>query len=164
MMQRQPKFQAELEGRLSRLGYDLVQLQLAGSVRRPVIRIRVERAALDRPVSVGDCASVSRHLESWLDGSSEVPERYMLEVSSPGVERPLTRGRDFKRFRGRRIFVEGSDVLCGRAARMEGELLGLADEEGEGAGSILLRLNGGDEVEIPRTRVKAARLVYEGGT
>ena len=150
----------ELETRLSRLGYELVQLQWAGGPRWPVIRLRVEREGLDRPVSLDDCTTVSRGIEAWLDGDPRVPESYVLEVSSPGLERPLTRDRDFRRFRGHRIAVTGTEVLSGRSSRLEGELLGLV-EEGNGAALIRLRLRGGDEVDVPKSRVAAARLVHD---
>lgn len=154
------ELQRELEGRLSRLGYDLVQVEWAGRAHRPVIRLRVERAALDRPVSLGDCTTVSREMEAWLDTDPRIPERYVLEVSSPGLERPLTRERDFQRFRGRRIVVQGTGPISGGASRIEGTLLGLADDR-KGSASILLQLGEGDEVEVPRARVANARLVHD---
>ena len=150
----------ELETRLSGLGYELVQLDWAGGPARPVIRLRVEREAMDRPVSLDDCVTVSRGIEAWLDEDARVPERYVLEVSSPGLERPLTRDRDFRRFQGRRIAVTGKEALRGRASRLEGELLGLVGGNGDG-GSIRLRLSEGDEVEVPRSRVAVARLVHD---
>ncbi len=99
-------------------------------------------------------------MEAWLDADPRVPDRYVLEVSSPGLERPLTRERDFHRFRGRRIVVQGTGPLSGGASRIEGTLLGLAGDH-EGTGSILLQLGEGDEVEVPRARVANARLVHE---
>jgi ribosome maturation factor RimP len=156
----QAEFQRDFEERLSRLGYDLVQIEWAGNAYRPVIRLRVERAALDRPVSLDDCARVSRGIEEWLDEDARVPDRYVLEVSSPGLERPLTRDRDFRRFRGQRIAVQGTGTLRGGASRLEGRLLGLV-EGGNGDASILLQLSDGDEVEVPRSRVAGARLVHE---
>lgn len=154
------EFQAELEERLASLGYDLVQLERAGSPGRTVVRLRVEHSSLDRSVSAADCAAVSRGLEPWLDAQPQMQGRYVLEVSSPGIERPLTRTQDFQRFRGRRVAVRGREVLCGRAIRLEGELLGAGSPEG-GAGSILLRLRDGAEVEVPRSKVKDARLVHD---
>ena len=142
------------------MGYDLVQVEWAGRAHRPVIRLRVERAALDRPVSLGDCTAVSRGMEAWLDSDVRVPDRYVLEVSSPGLERPLTRARDFRRFRGRKIAVHGTEPLDHGASRIEGTLLGFAGGE-EGSGSIRVRLNGGHEIEVPRSRVAKARLVHE---
>lgn len=154
------ELQREFEERLSRLGYDLVQVEWAGRAHRPVIRLRVERAALDRPVSLGDCTAVSRGMEAWLDSDARIPDRYVLEVSSPGLERPLIRARDFRRFRGRKIAVQGTAPLSGDASRIEGTLLGFAGGD-EGTGSILLRLSGGHEIEVPRSRVARARLVHE---
>ena len=89
-----------------------------------------------------------------------MPERYVLEVSSPGVERPLVRSGDFERFAGKKIAVKGPAPLAGRATRLEGELLGLA-REGAGEERVLLCLPDGDEVEIPRTEIAGARLVFE---
>ena len=149
----------ELETRLSRLGYELVQLEWAGGPRRPIIRLRVEREALDRPISLHDCTMVSRGIEAWLDGDARVPESYVLEVSSPGLERPLTRNRDFRRFRGHRIAVTGAEALRGRSSHLEGELLGLVEESDRAL--IRLRLQGGEEVDVPRSRVAAARLVHD---
>lgn len=155
-----PGFEQGVEERLGRLGYELVELRWAGNAHRPVIRLRVEHRAPDRPVSLDDCAAVSRDLEGWLDEEARVPARYVLEVSSPGLKRPLTRDRDFARFRGRRVAVRGSEVLCGRASRLEGELLGLV-RDGDGSEAIRLRLNGGDEVDVPRAAVRGTRLVHE---
>ncbi len=154
------ELQKGFEDRLSHLGYELVQVQWAGHVRRPVIRLRVEREALDRPVSLADCASISRHMEAWLDREEGFPANYVLEVSSPGLERPLTWGRDFQRFRGRRVAVKGREELVGRAVRLEGELLGMV-RGADGAEMVLLRLNGGDEVEVPRASIEGARLVHD---
>lgn len=153
----------QIEERLSELGYDLVQLQWAGSPRRPVVRLRIERSALDRPVSVGDCATVSRSLEPWLEAETGMPGKYVLEVSSPGLDRPLTKGRDFDRFRGRLVALKGREALCGRSSRLEGELLGLADGS-DGAAAIRLRLAGGEQVDVPKSQVEAAHLVHEWRT
>lgn len=147
------------EEQLANLGFEIVLLEWAGNAQRPVVRLRVEHRTPDRPVSLDDCALVSRRLEAWLDQGARLPERYVLEVSSPGFDRPLTRDRDFHRFRGRRVAVRGARVLCGRASRLEGELLGLV-RGGDGS-AIRLRLNEGDEVEVPRTEVQDARLVHD---
>ncbi|MCY4399470.1 MAG: ribosome maturation factor RimP [Gemmatimonadetes bacterium] len=160
MKTNQAEFRRDFEERLSRLGYDLVQIEWAGNAHRPVIRLRVEREALDRPVSLDDCATVSRGVEGWLDEDARIPDRYVLEVSSPGLERPLTRDRDFRRFCGQRIAVNGKGALREGASRLEGRLLGLV-EAGDGDASILLQLSSGDEVEVPRSRVAGARLVHE---
>jgi ribosome maturation factor RimP len=90
------EIERELEGRVEGLGYELVELRWGGSGRRPLLKLRIDRpdSAPGRGVTVEECASVSRALEPWLDGHEELSERYVLEVSSPGVERPLVRARD----------------------------------------------------------------------
>ena len=107
-------------------------------------------------VTVDDCAVVSRGLEPWLDAVEALPERYVLEVSSPGVDRPLVKPRDFVRFAGEEVAVRGSGLLAGRARRLEGVLLGLTDDEAR----VRLRLNDGAEVEIPLDEVTGAHVVY----
>jgi ribosome maturation factor RimP len=151
----------ELEERVEDLGFELVEVQWAGSRNRPIIRVRIDHPDSvpgEGGVAVDECATVSRALEPWLDDHEEVPERYVLEVSSPGVDRPLHKDRDFRRFRGERVAVKGHDELAGRARRLEGELLGM--EEGEGGSAVVLRLPDGDEVRIPREEIAAAHLVF----
>lgn len=154
-----PEWGRELDARLSSLGFYPVQVEWAGNRTRPILRLRIDREAADRPVSLDDCASVSRALEAWLDEDERVPERYVLEVSSPGVERPLVREADFRRFQGAVVRVKGKKGPEGSRPGWEGELVGL---EGSGAEAVVrLRLNGGDEVRIPREEIEGARLVYE---
>jgi ribosome maturation factor RimP len=155
-----PGVEQEIEARVADLGFELVDLRWAGSMRRPQLRVRIDRpdSGPGSGVTVDDCASVSRALEPWLDGREDLPARYVLEVSSPGVERPLVRSRDFRRFCGERVALKGHDVLAGRAQRLEGELLGM--EEGDGDEKIRIRLPDGDEVSIPRRDVAGANLVF----
>ncbi len=155
---------SEMDSRVGDLGFELVDLVWAGSTARPILRVRIDRpdTVPGRGVSVDDCAVVSRALEAWLDEHEALPERYTLEVSSPGVDRPLVRERDFVRFSGENVAVKGHDVLAGRSRRLEGELLGLADggEGDEGTVAVRLRLPSGDEVSIPRDEIAGANLVF----
>ena len=148
----------QLERRVAELGFELVEVEWAGSARRPIIRLRIDRPEGQGGVTVDECAVVSRGLEPWLDAVEALPERYVLEVSSPGVDQPLVKPRDFVRFAGEDIAVKGRDLLAGRARRLEGVLLGLVDEEGDPR--IRLRLPGGEEVEIPLESVSGAHVVY----
>ena len=156
-----PEVDREMGPRLRQLGYELVDVEWAGSSRRPIIRIRIDRpeAGADDVIGVDDCARVSKALEPWLDELASMPERYVLEVSSPGVDRPLLRPRDFERFAGKKGAVKGSAMLAGRSTRLEGELLGLA--AGEGEERVRLRLSDGEEVEIPRREITGAHLIFE---
>lgn len=153
-----PDIRRQAEVRLQELGIDLVSMDWAGSRNRPVIRLRIERSPMgDPPVTVDDCARASRALESWLDELDGIPERYVLEVSSPGVERPLTRPRDWERFVGESVVVEGHRVLADRSARLEAELLGL-DSEPEP--TVRLRLGDGAEVGVPLGDIKGAHILF----
>ncbi len=153
-----PKIRREAESRLLDLGIDLVSMEWSGSRNRPVIRLRIERSPMgDPPVTVEDCVRVSRALEGWLDEHDEIPERYVLEVSSPGIERPLTRPRDWERFAGEPVVVVGYGVLADRSSRLEGEELGL---ESEPEPTARLRLGDGAEVRVPLTEIKGAHLLF----
>lgn len=156
-----PAIEGEIETRLEAMGMELVALDWAGSDARPILRLRVDFPASEpgRGVTVEDCARVSRALEEWLDEHPELPERYTLEVSSPGVERPLHRRRDFERFAGQEVVVKLDRPPEGqRSARLEGTLEGVAGD-GEGY-RVLLRLPGGLVMALPRTGVVEAHLLF----
>lgn len=156
----------ELEERVEALGYELVELERAGSSRRPILRLRIDRPD-SRPGDPGsgvtheDCRVVSRALEEHLDQRPGLAPAYVLEVSSPGVERPLSRRRDFERFAGQEVALHGRAPLAGRARRLEGELLGVSDEGGEER--VRLRLKGAEEVEVPRAEIQKAHLLFRWG-
>jgi ribosome maturation factor RimP len=156
----EPSLESVIEQRVEELGYELVELERAGSKTRPVLRVRVDRpgAGPEEAISVGDCARVSRALEEYLDALPALPPKYVLEVSSPGVERPLVRTRDFERFVGHEVAVRGYAPLAGRARRLEGELLGVTEgPEGEG---VRIRLTDGEEVEVARKDIARAHLLF----
>lgn len=156
-----PEIERDMEARIDDLGFELVEIVWAGSRNRPILRVRIDRkdAVPGEGVTVDECATVSRALEPWLDEHEELSERYVLEVSSPGLDRPLHKGRDFERFAGERVAVKGhkNKILAGRATRLEGELLGLDEEDGE---AVRIRLPNGDEVSIPRQEIAGANLVF----
>jgi ribosome maturation factor RimP len=83
----------------------------------------------------------------------------VLEISSPGVDRPIARSRDFERFKGETVAVQGKQALRDKATRLEGELLGLVDVKGASE-VVLLRLPDGEEVSIPREAIRNVRLVF----
>jgi ribosome maturation factor RimP len=105
-------------------------------------------------VTVDDCARVSRALEARLDAGGVVPEHYVLEVSSPGVERPLKRPADWRRFAGRRASV----LAPALGGRVEVEIAGVEGEEGREV--AVVRTPRGEEQRVPLAEVKEARLVF----
>ncbi|HUG01866.1 MAG TPA: ribosome maturation factor RimP [Longimicrobiales bacterium] len=150
-----------IENSLEQQGLELVELERAGSRQRPILRLRVDRPE-GRPgdgVSVDDCARASRVLETMLEARGDVPARYTLEVSSPGVERPLVRDRDYVRFAGSEVALKGARALAGRAKRLEGTLIGLSED----GGAVLLRLPDGEEVTVAREDITRAHLVFRWG-
>lgn len=157
-----PEIEEELDRRVAGLGYELVEVRWGGSGQRPLLKLRIDRpdAKPGSGVTVDECATVSRALEPWLDAHQAVGDKYVLEVSSPGVDRPLVRQRDFDRFRGERVAVTGHGVLLGRSTRLEGELLGLLDEGSE-AEAVVLRLSSGEEVNVPKKDIRRVNLVFE---
>jgi ribosome maturation factor RimP len=138
---------------LDRLEFDLVELRVGGSKSRPTLQVRIDRRDGGN-VTVDDCAVASRAIEAKLDAEHRMGDRYVLEVSSPGVERPLKRVADWRRFVGRRASVL-SPALNGRE---EVEILGL--EGGEGAEVVVVRTKRGTEERIPLADVKEARLAF----
>ena len=129
-----PDLAEEVERRLGQMGFELVEAEWVGSPRKPILRIRMDlpdSVPGEGGVSVDHCAQVSRSLEPWLDAHPDIPERYVLEVSSPGVERPLTRARDWERFVGQEVLIKGRGLPQELGNRVEGEILGLeaGDEE-----------------------------------
>jgi len=125
---------------LAAAGYEIVRVLLMGH-HRQVLQIMIERT--DRsPLSVDDCAQVSRNVSALLDVEDLIPGSYTLEVSSPGIDRPLTRPEHFVRFAGfeakleTRTAVDGRRRFQGRLMGVDGDRVRLATTEGELALSL----------------------------
>ena len=149
-----------IEEQVEAMGLEMVELEQAGNAARPILRLYIDRPDSvpgdgQTGVSLEDCAAVSRALEPALDAREDLSDRYVLEVSSPGVERPLTRPRDYTRFAGQEVALRGKAALAGRAKRLQGTLVGLRGEE-----RAVLRLEGGEELEIPLSEIDRANLVF----
>ncbi len=154
------EIEREIEARVEEMGFELVEIELGGSKDRPRFRLRVDvpDSAPGRGVTVQDCAKVSRRLEVWLDEHPGIPERYVLEVSSPGVERPLVRKRDFMRFVGREVELKGKGEGAGFKGRVRGILRGVEDR---GADYDVVVDGAGDATRrIPRENILRAKLVF----
>ncbi len=109
---------------LTGLGYEVVRVKLMGTAR-PTLQIMAER--LDEvAMTVEDCAAISRTVSAILDVEDPISGAYTLEVSSPGLDRPLVRPNDFERFAGLEAKIELRESLNGRR-RYRGVLAGCAD-------------------------------------
>ncbi len=143
---------------LDPLGFDLVELRVGGTRSRPLLDVRIDRRDLAK-VTVDDCARSSRAIEEVLDANPALfGDRYVLEVSSPGMERPLRTDGDWRRFVGRRANVK-SPVLGGRA---EVEIVSVSEE----AGAVRLHLRDAKDVEhvLGLADVEEARLAFHWKT
>ena len=93
------------------LGYELVDVQLASDRGRRVFQVRIDRPG---GITLDECARLSREMSPHLEVADPIPGAYVLEVSSPGMQRPLRRAEDFERFRDQRVVVKTHGVVDGR--------------------------------------------------
>jgi ribosome maturation factor RimP len=140
------------------LGLELVEFKIGGSKGRPVLDVRVERKDGEK-VTVDDCAAASRVIEARLDAEDFGGRRYVLEVSSPGLERPLRNAKDWKRFVGRSAVVT-TNVVGDPAGRRtdEVEIAGVEGEAGQEV--VIVHSERGDERRFPLAAVEKARLAF----
>ncbi|WP_374370733.1 ribosome maturation factor RimP [Dongia sp.] len=131
------------------LGYEVVRVSLAGSVRK-VLQIMAEPKD-GRVMSVEDCARVSRAISAILDVEDPISGAYSLEVSSPGIDRPLTRPKDYDRYAGHEAKIETHEPIDGRK-RFKGTLKGVTDE-------TVKLVAEGEEVALPLNKIAKAKLV-----
>jgi ribosome maturation factor RimP len=154
------QLQRAIETRVEALGFELVDLETAGSKTRPILRLRIDLPDGSTPghgVTVDDCTRVSRDVEAFLDERGEVGERYVLEVSSPGLERPLVRHRDFERFAGQEVMIQTREAVAGLGKRLEGVLRGIDLND------VVSLDVAGQSIQIAQGNIKKAHLVFKWG-
>ena len=121
------------------MGFELVRLRLM-SGKQPTLQIMAQRP--DGSIEVEDCARISTAASALLDVEDPIAENYTLEVSSPGIDRPLTRLKDFEQWAGFEAKVETEELIDGRR-RFKGELAGVEDDE------VLITIeDGGEDITI----------------
>ena len=143
-----------IRSQVAELGFELADLRRVGTPQRPILQVRIDRPD-SRPghgVTAEDCVTVSRSLERDLESAGLVGPRYVLEVSSPGLERPLRWPQHWRRFIGHRARI--------RAKALEGrptiEIVDVPDEE-----HVQVRLPDGSEMTVPLADVREATLVVD---
>ena len=134
---------------LDAMGYELVRVRVSGSAR-PTVQIMAERRD-GAGMAVDDCSAISHAISAVLDVEEPIGGAYTLEISSPGVDRPLTRSRDFERFAGFDAKVEMRRPVDGRR-RFQGRILGLSGDE------VRLATQDG-EIALPVVDIHNARLL-----
>ncbi|MFC4348715.1 ribosome maturation factor RimP [Kordiimonas lipolytica] len=113
-----------IEPTVEALGFELVRVTYGGG-RKPTLQVMAERP--DGTMGVDDCATLSRELSLILDVEDPLPGEYLLEVSSPGIDRPLTRRKDFERWVGFEVKVEMEEQMDGRR-RFRGRMTSFKDD------------------------------------
>ncbi|HUI34127.1 MAG TPA: ribosome maturation factor RimP [Stellaceae bacterium] len=138
-----------IEPSLDAMGYRLVRVAFLGA-RRATLQIMAERRD-EAPMTVDDCSEISRSVSAILDVADPIAGAYMLEVSSPGIDRPLTRPEDYDRFAGFEAKIELAQPVEGRK-RFRGRLLGRAGDQVRLVAET-------SEVTLPFTAITKAKLV-----
>ncbi len=121
-------------------GYEIVRLRMMGGEARRTLQLMAERI-VDGDMVVEDCAILSRAISELLDAADPIAGEYRLEVSSPGVDRPLTRLKDFEAFEGFEAKIE-LDRVAENRKRFKGVLAGVED------GEVLIDLEGEEETTV----------------
>ena len=144
------KLAAIIAPRLELMGYELVRVAVLGR-ERPTVQVMADRADGSQ-ITVEDCQNISHDVSAAIDVDDPIPGAWTLEVSSAGIDRPLTRVKDWNRFAGHQARVETFFPQNGRK-RFIGVVLG-ADET-----ACRIRLDDGHEVTIRHPDIRRAKLV-----
>ena len=121
---------SSIEPALQNLGFRLVRILFSGGKKTGGNKLQIMAEPIeDREMTVEDCEKISRHVATLLDVDDPISSAYVLEVSSPGVDRPLTRVEDFERFSGELAKITLRQMLDGRR-RFAGRLSGLDETNG----------------------------------
>ena len=132
----------EIRRRVEKLGFEVADLRRKGGRQRPLLQIRIDRSDSEpgKGVTVSDCAIVSRGLEEWLDESGILGSKYVLEVSSPGIERPVRWPEHWRRFQGRAV-----NVRLPEHGRVRATIVEVIDD----ARVVLHAAGSEDEITVP---------------
>ncbi len=136
---------------LEGMGYEIVRVQMQEGGRK-TLQVMLEKAG-GEDVSIDDCERASRQISALMDVEDPIEGNYNLEVSSPGVDRPLTREKDFERFVGYEVKISLATPLEGRK-RFSGELCGVKD-----GGVLMLPLDVVEQVVLPFEQITSAKLI-----
>ncbi len=149
-MNKEHPIQKLVEPIIENMGYEVVRITTIGK-QNPTLQIMIERK--DRKdITVDDCASVSRVVSEILDEKDPIDGEYSLEVSSPGLDRPLTKREHFERFSGYEAKIETFAEVGGRK-RFRGRIIGVDNKN-----QILFEMDG-ETYEIPFDNISKAKLV-----
>jgi len=143
------KLQALIEPLVESMGYELVLLEFSPHKGSAMVRLFIDAPG---GITLGDCERVSREVEGVLDVEDPIPQNYRLEVSSPGLDRPLVKPAHYERFAGQVAKVQLIGPKAGRR-KFQGVLKGLKD------GQVVLETVDAGTVELKLDEIERARLV-----
>ncbi len=151
MSSRTEAINAIIERVTGREGLELVHWEMVGPKNNSILRIYI-----DKPGGVNhqDCEMVSHQVGALLDVDDVIPTQYVLEVSSPGVDRPLYKPADYERFAGNKVKLRTQTPINGQR-NFKGKLLGIE------ATTVRLQVEGGSEVEIAYDNITKGNIEYE---
>ncbi len=132
------------------MGYELVRVAVLGR-DRPTVQVMADKADGSQ-ITVEDCETISHTLSAVLDVEDPIPGAWSLEISSAGIDRPLTRAKDWSRFAGHLARAETIAPIGGRR-RFSGVVLGADDS------SARMRLDDGSEIVLPLSAIRRAKLL-----
>ena len=150
MSQQPAQLRQLIEPAVESLGYELVGVEYRGSATNGLLRVYIDH---QDGITLDDCQAVSHQLSGVLDVEDPIHGHYALEVSSPGLDRPLFKAQDYARFAGQQVKVRMHGMIEGRR-NFTGRLLGL---EGD---SAIVEVDG-EEYLLPLDQVDQARLIPE---
>ena len=136
---------------LKSLGYDLVRVAFVGGKSDPTLQIMAERPDT-RQLTLGDCETISRRLSDVLDSADPIEASYRLEVSSPGIDRPLTRAKDYAAWAGHEAKISLAKDTEGQR-NFRGKLVGIDGDQ------VTIEDRSAGEVTLPLDRIHSAKLV-----
>ena len=141
----------QIEPEVKSLGYELVRVAMIGGTSDPTLQVMAERPDT-RQLDLSDCEVISRRLSDWLDANDPIEGGFRLEVSSPGIDRPLTRLQDYADWTGFEARVslaepsEGRKQYSGTLDGVEGKIVTITDK-------------GGHEHHLPFDNISSAKLL-----
>jgi ribosome maturation factor RimP len=148
------KLQSLAEPVVTGQGYELVDVEFKNELGGWILRVFIDKPSAEGGVGLDDCAEVSRELSAVLDVDDVIPGHYSLEVSSPGLNRPLKKEADFARFVGKKAKIRTRHPVGESRRNFSGTLVEVAGGK--------VKIDVGDQVcEVPVDDVEKANLVYE---
>lgn len=139
-----------IEPQVEKLGFELVRVITIGQAN-PTLQVMIDVADGSRDITVDDCASVSRVLSDLLDEKDPIKDKYILEVSSPGLDRPLTKLKHFVRYKGYDVKIETENKVENRK-RFKGKIADVDDE------NVVINMED-TQYTIPFAEINKAKLV-----